>query len=84
MPDIRMRRKHQVTLPASIVRQAGIKPDDKLSVRYLNGSIVITPKQTERASHDIMRFAGIGRGLWGKSPEEVDRTLCEMKNAWER
>ncbi len=44
MAEIRMRRKHQVTLPASIVRLAGIEPEDMLTVTFTNGAIVIKPK----------------------------------------
>jgi hypothetical protein len=84
MSNIRMRPKHQVTLPASIVRQASIQTDDVLSVVYLNGSIVITPQAVGRKAPGLMSFAGIGKGLWGDSPEAVDATLREMKDAWQR
>jgi hypothetical protein len=69
MSTIRMRPKHQVTLPAGVVRQANIQTDDVLSVVYLNG---------------LMSFAGIGKGLWGDSPEAVDASLRDMKDAWQR
>lgn len=84
MPEIRMRPKHQVTLPASVVRAAKLKPDDRLTVTFINGSIIITPKHDAKDQDDIMSFAGIGHGLWGNTPEEVDQTLCNMKNSWER
>jgi antitoxin component of MazEF toxin-antitoxin module len=84
MPEIRMRPKHQVTLPASVVREANIKPDDRLTVSFINGSIIITPKRDAREQDDIMSFAGIGHGLWGNTPEEVNQTLADMKNSWER
>ncbi len=84
MPDIRMRPKHQVTIPASIMRLAQIKPDDTLSVTYLNGSIIITPKVRHQEEINILSFAGIGRGLWGDTVEDVDATLLTMKDAWER
>jgi len=84
MPEIRMRPKHQVTLPASVVREAKLKPDDRLTVTFINGSIIITPKHDAKDQDDIMSFAGIGHGLWGNTPEEVDQTLCNMKNSWER
>ncbi len=84
MPEIRMRPKHQITLPASVVREAKIKLDDRLTVTYLNGSIIITPKLDAEAQDDILSFAGIGRGLWGSTPQAVDATLADMKNAWER
>ena len=84
MPEIRMRPKHQVTLPASIVHEAKLKPDDRLSVTFINGSIIITPKQSAQEHDDIMSFAGIGHGLWGNTPAEVDQTLRDMKSSWQR
>lgn len=84
MPEIRMRPKHQITLPASVVRQAKLKPDDRLTVTFINGSIIITPIHDAKDQDDIMSFAGIGHGLWGNTPEEVDQTLRHMKNSWER
>lgn len=84
MPEIRMRPKHQVTLPASVVRQANIAVDDRLTVTYLNGSIIITPKQARQDSEDLMAFAGIGRGLWGDSAEAVDARLRNQRDEWDR
>jgi len=84
MPEIRMRPKNQVTLPASVVREAKLKPDDRLTVTFINGSIIITPKHDAKDQDDIMSFAGIGHGLWGNTPEEVDQTLRNMKDSWER
>ncbi len=84
MPEIRMRPKHQVTLPASVVREAKLKPDDRLNVTFVNGSIVITPKQDAQSEGEMLSFAGIRRGLWGDTPEEVDQTLRNMRNSWER
>jgi bifunctional DNA-binding transcriptional regulator/antitoxin component of YhaV-PrlF toxin-antitoxin module len=83
MPEIRMRPKHQITLPASIVREAKLKQDDRLKVALVNGSIVITPKRSAHDQDDIMSFAGIGRGLWGKTPRDVEATLRDMKKTWE-
>ena len=84
MPEIRMRPKYQVTLPASLVRQANIKLNDKLVVTYVNGSIILTPSAAHRNQADIMAFAGIASGLWGNTPQEIDRTLSNMKTGWER
>ena len=81
-----MRPKHQVTLPAAIVRQANIKLDDRLTVDFINGAIVITPNRTKTESLDanVMPYAGIGRGLWGNTPEEVTKTIHNLRNEWER
>ena len=84
MPEIRLRPKHQVTLPASLVRRANIQLDDKLDVSYVNGSIILTPKASGKTQTDIMAFAGIGSGLWGSTAREIDRTLEIMKSGWER
>jgi antitoxin component of MazEF toxin-antitoxin module len=84
MPEIRMRQKHQVTLPASIVREANIEPDDKLLVTFLNGAIIITPKKTEEAKDDFMSYAGLFKGAWGATDEEVDTTIHNLRNEWTR
>jgi hypothetical protein len=31
-----------------------------------------------------MRFAGIAKGAWGSTPEEIDRTIAEDHASWER
>lgn len=84
MTEIRMRPKHQVTLPANLVRQANIKLDDKLAVSYVNGSIILTPSAAGKNQTDIMSFAGIANGLWGSTADEIDLTLGNMKSGWER
>jgi bifunctional DNA-binding transcriptional regulator/antitoxin component of YhaV-PrlF toxin-antitoxin module len=84
MPIIRMRPKHQVTLPASIVRAANIKPDDRLNVAYVNGSIIITPAQDIDKQGGLTSYAGIGRGIWGTTPAQVDQSLSDLKDSWER
>lgn len=84
MLEIRMRPKHQVTLPASLVRQANIKLDDKLAVTYVNGSIILTPSAADKNQIDIMTFAGIAKGLWGNTAREIDQTLNSVKSGWDR
>ncbi len=84
MPEIRMRPKHQFTLPASVVRAAKLKADDRLLVTFANGSIIMTPKRDDSEQNDLMAFAGIGRGLWGNTASEVDQALVDMKNSWQR
>jgi antitoxin component of MazEF toxin-antitoxin module len=84
MPEIRMRPKHQVTLPGSLVRQANIKLDDKLVVTYANGSIILTPSAARRNQADIMTFAGIATGLWGNTAKGIDQTLSNTKSGWDR
>ena len=85
MPEIRMRPKHQVTLPASIVRAANLQIDDRLTVTLVNGNIVIAPKRQPSAPpNDVMAFAGIGRGLWGQTADEVVANVRGLRDEWER
>ena len=84
MQEIRMRPKHQVTLPASLVRQANIKLDDKLSVSLVNGSIILTPSAPSANPTDIMAFAGIADGFWGNTAEQIDKAVSETKSGWDR
>jgi hypothetical protein len=81
MPEIRMRPKHQVTLPANIVRQAKLAPDDRLEVTYTNGVIVLTPcsKSSSAPKFDLMAYAGIGKGMWGNTAEEVNKHIRDLR-----
>lgn len=85
MPEIRMRPKHQVTLPASIVREANLQTDDRLTVTYVSGNILITPTRNRAsAPNDVMAFAGIGRGVWGQTADEVEANVRGLRDEWER
>ena len=82
MPEIRMRPKHQVTLPVSIVREAGLETDDKLTVCFINGSIVLTPQRLTQQQDDVLSYAGIFSGAWGNTPEESIQTMQNLRNEW--
>ena len=85
MPEIRMRPKHQVTLPAGIVRQAQLKLDDRLSVSFVNGAIVLTPQiASDVPVADVMAFAGIGKRVWGKTDAQVEQAARSLRDQWER
>lgn len=84
MPEIRMRPKNQLTLPASVARAAQIEPDDRLTVDFVNGVIVITPKKTKMKKIDLMSYVGSGRGIWGKDAAEIDATIRDLRDSWER
>lgn len=81
MPEIRMRPKHQLTLPANIVREAKLAPDDRLEVRYINGVIVLTPrsKSVSAQQFDFMAYAGIDKGMWGNTSDEVNKYINDLR-----
>jgi bifunctional DNA-binding transcriptional regulator/antitoxin component of YhaV-PrlF toxin-antitoxin module len=84
MPEIKMRPKHQITLPASVVRAANLETDDRMQVEYVNGVILITPRSEKTVKADAMSFAGIGKGLWGDTPKAVSEAIKKISNSWER
>jgi bifunctional DNA-binding transcriptional regulator/antitoxin component of YhaV-PrlF toxin-antitoxin module len=77
--EVRMRAKHQITLPAHLVRQANLHEDDKLSVHFVNGNIVMTPQKNAAPLVDIMSFAGVCKGVWGDTHEEVMASIAELR-----
>ena len=84
LPQIRMRSKHQFTLPARIAQQANIQTDDRLTVTYTNGHIILAPVQSRIvAKDDVMSYAGMFRGAWGGTAAQVDQTLNNLHNEWE-
>ncbi len=84
MSTVRVRPKHQITLPVSIVNQAGIHQDDLLEADYVNGVITLVPKARQSRHGDIMDYAGIVRDVYGKTAEEVDAALSQLRDEWER
>ena len=81
MAEIRMRPKHQLTLPADIVRQANLATDDRLDVSYSNGVIVLTPKPASAGGHpfDLMAYAGIAKDMWGDTADEVNQYIRDLR-----
>jgi antitoxin component of MazEF toxin-antitoxin module len=84
MPKITLRPKGQVTIPASILGQWNARPDDVLDVQLANGVVMFTPVSRRDASPDLMAFAGLGKGLWGNTPEQVEDSIQSLRDAWVR
>jgi len=84
MSTVRVRPKHQITLPTAIINQAGLHPNDLLEASYVNGVITLVPKGRPMGSDDLMAYAGIAEGLYGKTREEIDENIRQMHDEWER
>lgn len=84
MSEVRLRPKGQVTIPASIISEAQLADDAVFDVCLVNGVITFTPKRTKSAREDILSFAGVFHGAWGKTPAAVDKTLRNLRDEWER
>ncbi|MFU8790098.1 MAG: AbrB/MazE/SpoVT family DNA-binding domain-containing protein [Methylobacter sp.] len=84
MPEVQMRRKNQVTIPASIVEIAHLSENCRFDVEYVNGVIIFKPKDTAQKVDDVLSYAGLFAGAWGKNSEEVETTIRNLHNEWEK
>jgi AbrB family looped-hinge helix DNA binding protein len=84
MPEVTIRPKGQVTIPAEIMQSWHLRTNDRVNITLVNGIVTMTPIKRKEASKDIMSFAGIGRGIWGDTHEEVETTINEIRNSWNR
>ena len=80
MPTATVSSKYQITLPAEIVRDAEIKPGDKLVVEFINGRIVMLPQPENWTTY----FVGSLKGVYGATKEEADQYLAGERASWER
>jgi antitoxin component of MazEF toxin-antitoxin module len=77
--EIQMRPKRQFTLPASIAKQANVTDSTSMTVVFVNGNIILTPKKAPSPADDIMAFAGIGRTVWGNTHEESMENIRNLR-----
>ena len=85
IPQVRVRNKHQITLPAEVVRAAQIGMNDILSVEYKDGVItLITQKVVQEKKRSLMALAGSTKGLYGANTEEREEYTRNERNSWER
>jgi len=84
MSQVRVRPKHQITLPSRIVAAAHIKPNDVLEVGYANGVVTLVPASRKERKGSVMAYAGIARGIWGQTTDEIEAGLNSDRASWER
>ena len=84
MSQVRIRPKHQITLPSRIVAAAHLKPGDVLEVAYANGVVTLVPVSRKERKVSVMAYAGIARGIWGQTTDEIEASLISDRASWER
>jgi hypothetical protein len=88
MPQVKLREKGQVTIPADLLqewsRQNHVATNDTIEVNLFNGVLMLIPSKRHTAKRDIMSFAGAGKGLWGNTHEEIEKSVQELRNSWTR
>lgn len=84
MTEITVRQRNQVTIPADIALAAGIAPGAKFDLIWANGVITMRPIEHADSATSVLQYAGIGAGLWGSSPEEIEATIESNRAGWDR
>lgn len=84
MAQVRVRNKHQITIPARIAESANIKQDDMLEVAYNNGVVTLIPVSRKKRKESAMAYAVIAQGIWGKTTFEIDTEQQNSRDSWER
>ena len=84
MAEVRLRPKGQLTIPAAIIEEAKLPEDATFDIAFVGGVITLTPRVKDKKKDDIMSYAGICAGVWGNTREEVDKTIRDLRNEWER
>ena len=78
MPKTTISSKYQITLPARLVREMGLQPGDQLAVELDGLRLILHPRPKDWLSYT----AGSMPGYYGKTKEEIDAYLREVRGSW--
>ena len=88
MPQVKLREKGQVTIPAELLQEWSrvnhVATNDSIDVQLSNGVLMLIPSKRHTTKRDLMSYAGVGKGLWGNTPAEIETTLQALRNSWTR
>lgn len=80
MTPVVVRQRNQITIPKAIAEQAGITEGTVIDLVYANGVITVTLPEHARQPVDVSRWAGIGGGIWGRTDEEIDAYVRDLRD----
>ena len=72
--------KNQITLPAHLLREIGLRPGDRLAVTREGNRLVLRARPRDWVKY----HAGALAGLYGQNQEEADAYLEELRTDAER
>ena len=89
MPQVRLKQKGQVTIPAALREQTGLKEGDWLEALVHQGNILLVPKPAgarskytmPRSGTDIAPYIGAARGLFA-TPADADAFMRAERKRW--
>lgn len=84
MLQVALQSNNHLVLPDAILRQAGIRQDDKFYICYENSEIKlikIEPSHAQKTS--IMDFLGCAKDVYGTTDQEIESYLNNERRSWE-
>jgi bifunctional DNA-binding transcriptional regulator/antitoxin component of YhaV-PrlF toxin-antitoxin module len=83
---VRVREKHQITLPKAIAQAAAIHPDDLLHATYTNGVITLEPVRGAKSGERVgaASYLGALTGTYGKGVDQTNARLRAERDSWDR
>ena len=70
--------KNQITLPARLLREIGLKPGDQLAVEWDGLRLILHPRPKDWVSYT----AGSMPDYYGKTKKDVDAYIREVRGSW--
>lgn len=87
MLQVALHNGYQLTMPQAIIEKAHIQQDDVFDIVYESGKIMLIkrPKSPQPTAEktSIMDFIGSMKGVYGDTPQEIDRYLANERQSWE-
>lgn len=88
MLQTKFREKGKVTIPVEVLQEWRLKnqvsTNDLINVSLSNGVLMLIPSKRAEGKRDLLSFAGIGRGLWGKTEQKIEASIAALRNSWSR
>lgn len=84
MPMIRVREKHQITLPKEVVSFLHAKPDSYIEYSIRGNGVFIRPAQARQHRGSIFRYAGAGKKRAYATAKEADAFISNLRDEWDR
>lgn len=91
MPYVRVKQKHQVTIPSDIRKKIGLHEGDTLEAKEQDGVIILTPQVltsrarniTKKKPSSLLSLMGVnkGSGLY-KNAKDADHYIDNLRNEW--
>lgn len=87
MPMIRVREKHQITLPKEVVQNLHLKPDSYIEYLLTPDGVLMRPAQIKREKPSIFQYSGYAKKRKQRcfaTSQEADQFISNLRDEWER